>query len=249
MSTDRRTGRRRRYAGRPDEAWVEVTGFFVGGTLFFLGLTGFLGAALELPAGPALNAIREGRSVADDHVGLAVAATERSLRWGATSAVSLSDLALLKVMQVRPGEATGPEGSRLIMESLAAQEASLARAPANTDGWARLTYARYALSGLNEASRDALAMSFFTGRLERAPIAFRLQLILREWEAVDPEMRALGIAQIGQLIRYGHRSLDALVDVYMASGQVGRDVITEVLARSPDDRTRFEQRLRRKTTS
>ena len=249
MSTDRRTGGRRWHAGGADEAWVGVTGFFIGGALFCLGLTGFLVAVLALPAGPALNAIREGRSPADDQIGRAMAATERSLRWGAASAVSLSDLALLKLMQVRLGDATGPEGFQLIRESLTSQEASLARAPSNSDGWARLTYARYALSGLDEASRDALAMSFLTGRLERSPMAFRLQLILREWEAVDPELRALGIEQIRQLARYGSRALDALVDIYLASGQAGRDVITEILARSPENRIRFERRLRQKTKS
>jgi hypothetical protein len=224
-------------------------GTFVGVVLLLLGLLGFLGSALALPAGPALNAIGEGRAVADNQVARAVAALERSLRWGVTPAASLSDLALLKLVQIRPGDALAPEGVQLLMESLAVQEASLARAPANTDGWARLAYARYRLSGLDEASRDALAMSILTGRLERAPMVFRVQLILREWEALDPEMQALGSVQIRQLCRYGRHALDALVEVYLASGQAGREVLLGVLAGSPEDHARFERRLRRKTQS
>jgi hypothetical protein len=224
-------------------------GIFVGVVLFFLGLLGFLGSALALPAGPALNTIRGGRTVADNHVARAVAAVERSLRWGVAPAASLSDLALLKLVQAQSRDATTPEGAQLLMESLAAQETSLAQAPASTNGWARLTYARYALSGLDEASRDALAMSFLTGRLERAPMAFRVQLILREWEVLDPEMHALGSMQIRQLCRYGHHALDALVDVYLASDPAGREILLGALADSPEDHARFERRLRRKTQS
>ena len=221
-------------------------GLFVAGALLLLALTRFLGAVSALPAGHALIAIREGRPVADDEVARAVAALEQSLRWGGTHAKSLSDLALLKLMQI-DGDVIGPGESRLLTESLAAQRASLALAPANADGWARLTYAHYALSGLDRASLDALEMSFRSGRLERAPMVFRLQLILREWDALDPEMRALGRVQIRQLARHDPRALDALTDVYLVSSGTSREIIRAALASSPEERVRFERRLRRKT--
>ena len=150
-------------------------GLFVGGALLVLGLSGLLGAVLALPAGPALIAIREGRPPTADPLARAVASAERSQRWG-ENAASLSDLALLKLIQAEAGDIPEPERLQRLQESQTAQEASLARAPASTDGWARLTFARYALSGLDEASRDALAMSFRTGRLERAPMVFRVHV-------------------------------------------------------------------------
>ena len=80
-------------------------------------------------------------------------------------------------------------------------------------------------------------------------MVFRLQLVLREWDALDPEMRALGRVQIRQLVRYDHRALDALTDVYLASSRTGREIIRAALASSAQDRVRFERRLRRKTQS
>ncbi len=238
-------------------------GLFVGGALLVLGLSGLLGAVLALPAGPALIAIREGRPPATDPLARAVASAERSQRWGSSAAL-LSDLALLKLIQAEAGDIPEPERLQRLQESQRAQEASLARAPASTDGWARLTFARYALSGLDEASRDALAMSFRTGRLERAPMVFRVQLLLQEWEALDPAMRALGSAQIRQLARYHRRDLDALIDVYRASDRAGQEVIRAALWDSSEkdsseadlseedwseDRARFEGRLRRRFPS
>lgn len=223
-------------------------GLFVAGALLFLGLPRFLGAVLVLPAGHALIAIRESRPAAEDEVARAVSAMEQSMRWGGTHAESLSDLALLKLIQI-DRDVIEPGESRLLTESLAAQRASLALAPANADGWARLTYALYALSGLDRASLDALEMSFRSGRLERAPMGFRLQLILREWDAVDPEMRALGRMQIRQLARYDRRALDTLTDAYLASSRAGREIIRATLDSSPQDRVRFERRLRSRTQS
>ena len=80
-------------------------------------------------------------------------------------------------------------------------------------------------------------------------MVFRLQLILREWDVLDPEMRALGRVQIRQLARYDPRALDALTDVYLASSRAGREIIRAALASSPEERVRFERRLRRKTQS
>ncbi len=210
------------------------TGLFVAGALFLLALTRLLGAVSALPAGHALIAIREGRPVADDEIARAVAAMEQSLRWGGTRAESLSDLALLKLLQI-DGDVIGPGESRLLTESLAAQRASLALAPANADGWARLTYAHYALSGLDRTSLGALEMSFRSGPLERAPMVFRLQLILREWDALDPEMRALGRVQIRQLASHDPRALDALTDVYRASSGAEQEIICATLAASPEE--------------
>ena len=216
--------------------------------VLFLSLPRFLGAATALPAGPALNTIRKGGSLADEPLDRAVAALEQSLRWQATPA-SLSDLAVLKLVRLRAGEPIGAEQHRQLAESRAAQEASLAGSPASSNGWARLSYARYALSGLDEVSRGALEMSFLTGRLEYAPMRFRLQLILREWQALDPEMRAAGRAEVRRLARYGQRGLDALVDVYLASEGAGSEIIGEVLAGAPQDRVRFERRLERSRRS
>ena len=99
---------------------------------------------------------------------------------------------------------------------------------------------------------------------ERAPMVFRVQLLLQEWEALDPALRALGSAQIRQLTRYHRRDLDALIDVYRASDRAGQEVIRAALWNSSEkdsseedlseedwseDRARFERRLRRRFPS
>ena len=249
MAADRRSGGGRRRRGPGEEAWVPVSGLLVGLALLLAGLLGFLTSALALPAAPVLNAVREGREVADDRLARAAAALERSVRWGGNPAASLSQLALLKLVRSRSQGASASEELRLLTEALADQEASLGRAPANTDGWARLAYARYTLSGLDRASRDALAMSFLTGRLERAPMVFRLQLILREWEALGSEMHALGRLQIRRLSGDDQRAVDALVDVYLASDRAGREVIRAVLERFSEGHARFERRVRYRSRS
>jgi len=78
-------------------------------------------------------------------------------------------------------------------------------------------------------------------------MVFRLQLILREWDALDSEMRALGRVQIRQLASHDPRALDALINVYLASSRTGQEIIRATLAASPEERVRFERRLRRKT--
>ena len=191
-----------------------------------------------------LQAIRTGRVVADGPLDRAVATLEQSLRWGATPS-ALSDLALLKLVRLRSREAFGLGAHQDLLEFLTTQEHSLARAPATTDGWARLTYGRYELSGLDQASRDALEMSFLTGRLERSPMAFRLQLMLREWPALDPEMRALARREIRQLTRHGPGGIDALVEVYRGLNLAGREVVQAVLAGSPQDQASFDRLLGR----
>jgi hypothetical protein len=152
-------------------------------SLLALAVPRLLRAGAALPAGPSLHRARGGMLLESEALAGAITTLEGSLRWGA-SPVLLSDLALLKLLRAPAGD-----GHADLMEAMEAQEASLSRAPASSDGWARLSYARYALAGLNDATRDALELSFLTGRLERAPMVFRLQLVLKEWDAVGPERR------------------------------------------------------------
>ena len=219
----------------------------IGLALIWLSLPRFLGAASARPAHKVLWALRQGRALPVADLARGEAALERSTRWRGTPAHALSDLALLKLLQLQQGGGSGAEAQQRLTESLEAQAASLSQAPAGSNGWARLSYARYLRSGLTEASRDALELSFLSGGLDLPLLSFRLQLILREWDALGPEFHEAARGEILQLARHGPPGYDALVDIYLATPQA--QIIDVVIAESPPLQAQFARRLERRVES
>ncbi len=214
----------------------------LGFVLVWLSVPRFLGALDALPARSVLWEIRKDRPVTREQLEGAAAVLENSRRRSGTPAHVLSDLALLELLQFELAEdELAPDAQRLLTESLEALEAGLAKAPAGSNGWARLAYARYMRSGLTEGARDALEMSLLTGGIDLSLLSFRLHLILSEWDALGPEFQHAARGEILALTRHGRRGYDALVEIYLSSGR--GEVIDTVLAEAPTQQARFTRRL------
>lgn len=237
-STDRAPAHVAGGAASRSEAGLAVLLLGIGLVLVCAGLPRFVGAAHAEPARAVLTAVRDGRAVPDADLARAIAALTGSLRaWAPAHAHS--DLALLLLL--RTGGATGSDGAP---EAIDALEAGIAGAPAGASGWGRLAHARYLHSGLTKASRAALEMSLRPAGADVSLAAFQLDLILREWDALGPGLRAAGRDRIRELTRHGDPGYDALVDVYLASPRAW--ILDEVLAELPPRREHFARRLERR---
>ncbi len=225
-----------------ESGWARVAlfgGLLLGLALLALSLPRLAREVAALPAGPAVYAARGGREPGDERVARATRALEHSLRWS-TSPALLSKLALLKLVALRSGKRRAPER---LLDAMGTQERSLALAPASSDGWARLAYSRYALAGMVAATRAALELSFKTGRLERAPMAFRLQLLLSTWSGVEERLREAGLLQVRELARHP-ASVPLLVEVYRSAAPGAREIILSALADWPAVRFRLQRGAR-----
>ncbi len=223
---------------------VLVTALGLGLVLITLGTPRFLGALAFQPARAVLTALREGRGLPPEIIERGDRALESSMRWPGTPAHVLSDLALLKLLRVQPGlrEDVVDRASRVALrEAIERQEESLRRAPAGSNGWGRLAYAYYVESGLSPATRNALEMSLRTGGLDLPLLSFRLQLILEEWETLEPELPEAAEDEILRMARYGRIGFDALAAIYLRSSHA--EIIDAVMERFPEHRALFARSL------
>jgi len=219
-----------------------------GVLLLALGVPRFLGAATALPARPALWEIREGRSASAQQQGRAVTALEQSSRWSGTPAFAQSEIALLKLLRLESIEdKKGENAQALLRESLEAQEAGLAKAPASATAWARLAHGRYLNDRLDGGAPEALWMSFLSGNAGVPLHRFRLSLILLEWDALGPAFHEAAPGEILQLTRHGREGYEVLANLYLASPR--GELIDTVLADSPAAKAQLARWLNRKIGS
>jgi hypothetical protein len=214
----------------------------LGLLLLALGIPRLLRTAAVLSAGPVLDAVREHRAIPAGQRTRDIEALDTVRRWSASASL-LSELALLELLEARHAQTIGRDSFSHLVSALEAQRASLARAPASSDDWARLAFVRYALSGMSDATRRALELSFATGPREPGARIFRLQLVLREWERLGPELREPARVQARELARH-LRSIGALIEVYRAATPEQQAVILSALDPAPADRALLERRLR-----
>jgi len=219
-----------------------VVALALGLALVWLSAPRFLGALDALPARNVLWEIRKERPVSAELIARGATALERSRRWSGTPAHLLSDLALLKLLQSQLAvDVPTVDAERLLAESVEAQQASLAKAPAGSNGWARLAYARYELAGLTPGARDALEMSLLTGGIDLPLLSFRLYLMLREWDTLESPFEDAAHREIIGLTRHGRPGYEALVDIYLSSGH--GEVIDAVLTETPRKHAQFTRQL------
>jgi hypothetical protein len=214
----------------------------LGVLLVGLSLPRLLGAVYAQPANAVLLAIRTGHNVSDADLEGGAEALARSTQFSGTPAYVLSDLALLKLLRVQSGGGlSASESEERRAYALDAQTRALERAPAGASGWGRLAYAHALRDGLNDPSRAALAMSLRAGGFDLELMAFRLQLMLAEWDSLGPLLREAVPGEIIQLTRHSGEGYDALAEIYLTSPHA--EVIERVVSESPTRRARFAKSL------
>ncbi len=243
-----------RGARTPADLAMLLLAMGLGLALIAFSVPRFLGALEAREARSVLISVRMNRYQPDSELARAIGALEASTRWSGTPAYTYSDLATLKLLRLRTGAYKDLSREELLAQIIEDQEAALALAPAGHNGWARLAAARYELSGMSPAVEKALEMSFLTGGVDFTLVLFRLEFVLRQWDALGEDLREAGRGEILQLARHGRapwdrrssrtRGYDALVDLYLRSER--GEIIRETLATDAKKLAVFERLLARR---
>ncbi len=163
-----------------------------------------------------------------------IASRELALDWVDAGATHDEMAAALAVLAALEEPASGAERA-LLGRALAETEASLARAPADPRGWARLAYLRSLLTAAPDPqAARALQLSLRTGPYERPDfLTLRLYLLLLNWPVMTGPERA---RTAGQMQLLWQEAPDELVNLAREPGFTDRMVAALAAAppRQPD---------------
>lgn len=190
---------------RAQRGAVLALGLSLGVLLLALAGPRLVAAVLGTPADRVVFYLEEGQRVTDEALAGLVAARRAAAGWHET-AQDHRDIAAAELMLAHRG--ANPQGYE---DAERALRRSLAMAPVDPHGWARLAHAA-ALQGRDGgAVVAALRASIRTGPYEPTLAAWRVAMMLRLWDVASVEDRTLFLAQIRQLAREDPDSLAALM--------------------------------------
>ena len=202
MPTDR--------TSRPARFWPELMrlaiGLSLGLALIWLAVPRTVGAFLNLPGDPVLEAMQTGRPVSNEELHRFVLSRERSLKW-VDDGRAWSDLGLA---HLRLAELSGYDtfsGVGYLAASTEALKTGLSKSPANPYAWARLAYLGLRQEGEGIDAKEALIMSLFTGPFERSLVDSRIEYALVIWHQLDVGQQDMIHEQIVFLARFDRRRL------------------------------------------
>ncbi len=192
--------------GAGSRAWRGATlalSLLLSVLLLALAAPRLVAAVLATPADRVVFYLEEGQRVTDEALAGLVVARRAAAGWHET-AQDYRDIAAAELMLAHRG--TGSQGYEDVERALGR---SLAMAPVDPHGWARLTHVAW----LQDRDADAVAAlraSIQTGSYEPTLAAWRVAMMLRLWEVASVEDRTLFLTQIRQLAREDPDSLAAL---------------------------------------
>lgn len=177
-------------------------------------------------------------TISADELKSAIMYIDEADRWWAEPANSFDSGVLVMRLAAPTGSRAGYD-HELLKEAERRFERSLAEAPANAAAWAALADARRLESGVTAAAAAALKTSIALARYEPSLLAWRSEMGLALYSALDNDGKAALADQIRLL---GRRSVDDLVRVARASGKIG--LVITALTSDTETLGRFEQKLR-----
>jgi hypothetical protein len=193
-------------------------------------------AGIELvPAGPVLEALRAGETVAEPHAIGTAAAIERSLDW-VRDAQGYADLSLIYWEEARRAGLSTPAGVGLVRASEAAVLRTIALNPSNPIAWTRRAQISLLTTGIDDTLARELRMALRTAPYDRIVLAPRVGLALYAWPRLDEPTRALVRDQIRVAAMLDARTLAAAARRTFAVA-----VVREALASEPDRLRNFER--------
>jgi len=161
-------------------------------------------AVLGLPADRVVFYLERGQRVTDGALAGLVSARRAAAAWRDT-AQDHRDIAAAELMLAHRGATTaGYENAERALGR------SLAMAPVDPHGWARLAHVAALQNRDARSVIAALRASIQTGGYEPTLAAWRVAMMLRLWEAGSVDDRILFLTQIRQLAREDPGSLAAL---------------------------------------
>jgi hypothetical protein len=205
----------------------------VAGALFLVAVPRVVAAFWLWLRAPVMDSVSYQEPVQKGDLYGLIASRELALDWvdaGATHDEMATALSILASLEEPESEAE----RALLRRALAETEASLARAPADPRGWARLAYLRSLLTAAPDPqAARALQLSLRTGPYERPDfLTLRLYLLLLNWPVMTGPERARAA---GQMQLLWQEAPDELVTLALEPGFTDRMVAA--LAAAPRQRS------------
>jgi hypothetical protein len=174
---------------------VSLTVILVASAIIWLGMPRLVASALKAPAQASLVRIQAGKTPTSSELERAVAHLKRAHVWEASAQLrsEIGFLRLLDAFQLDPSDETRSAKARLAAEFFTE---SLYLSPARPHPWVRLAYARE-LEGstgaeLSRLLQQSVAVGPFVGEIALV----RLNLLLKHWGSLSPDLRLYTFSQI-----------------------------------------------------
>jgi len=167
-------------------------------------------SVLTAPAHRTLLLIEDGRSADAERLDHAANYIKRATEWE-QSARRFGQLGFLRLFQALQTKPDDPKRRALIAEATASLRQSLMLSPSRPHPWVRLAYARV-LAGADPGELvNLVAQSIRTGPHVAGIAVTRLDLMLRMWKYLTPEMRTYAMNQVRYVWPRAGRELLQLV--------------------------------------
>lgn len=174
---------------------VSLTVILVASALIWLGTPRLVASVLKAPAQASLIRTQTGKTPPPYELERAVAHLARAHVWEASSQLTseIGFLRLLEAFQLDPSDETRNAKARLAAEYFTA---SLNLSPARPHPWVRLAYARDLEGSTGAEISRLLQQSVAVGPFVGEIALVRLNLLLKHWESLSPDLRRYTFKQI-----------------------------------------------------
>ncbi len=166
----------------------------LGLSLCLTALPRFLAAAHRLPANGVLDRLANGDPVSNSRLVRAERALGNSLAVHRQSQTH-NDLARINLQQALQGDLASAQAAVWLAASAEQQRRALAKSPANSYGWLRLSHLALLQGGVHEAQKSGAVAAFLQSRAQSPffdSLLWRhLDFALLFWPVLQPSQRAL----------------------------------------------------------
>jgi hypothetical protein len=163
--------------------------------LLWLGVPRLVASILKAPAHRTVSMVQNGRTPASEQLERAAVHLERVTSWEESTGL-FADLGFLRLLQAVQTDPDDPQRPVLAGQAAEALHQALLLSPARPHPWVRLAYAR-AIGGAEPSEvAGLLAGSVSVGPFVGEIAITRLELLLRAWDHLSPEMRRYTAEQI-----------------------------------------------------
>ncbi len=183
-----------------------LIGFFIGVSLLWLGTPRVIASVLKAPAFMTLLSAHHGKPQPLERLEKAAGYLKTAAQWEDSGRVR-TDLGFLLLLQATQVDPEDPRRSALARQTAEALREGLVRAPAQPHSWLRLAYARVIETGPSPEIAALLAHSVEAGPFVGEITISRLELLLRTWGDLSPDLRSYTGKQVRYAWKNDHRGL------------------------------------------
>ncbi len=186
--------------------FAALIGFFIGVSLLWLGTPRVIASVLKAPAFMTLLSAHHGIPQPLERLEKATGYLKTAAQWEDSGRIR-TDLGFLLLLQATQIDPADPRRSALARQAAEALREGLVRAPAQPHSWLRLAYARVIETGPSPEIAALLARSVEAGPFVGEITISRLELLLRTWHDLSPDLRSYARKQVRYAWKNDYRGL------------------------------------------